>query len=634
MTKEQDSLFQTVLNFERRWACRDWSSVVSYDASNEDLTIWNRVVILFLLNMADTLPSTVTREDLLSWGHSFMTLKQFDTFLTDLKELDKFVMHHLHFESEDFIRLFRKEIAGRCVLTRQFWGRLDYLICLVTNLDSSSIAALHQICCFAERITVNSYPGVDESTLAKWKANYEFLLKQEKIASPTMVERVTQKFEKYDFWSLFSPHHSSGSVLEKTVDPITGRRRRLTRQEKYLYTNGPITRYFQRKAGIQSLPAPFVKELSTDTTSQMYVPKGIDSRRIVEPECCERVFNQHGIAEAINFVLEREYGKIYHRRDSSYNEMLALKGSKTGSYDTIDISSASDSVRWVLIESLFANLRPWSTSLRIARSRFSVLMDGTKVPKLAVGSMGSPVTFPLETLVFAELIKEAATELGSDPNNVYFLVYGDDLVVPSWLSKTALQLLTEYGFQPNMNKTFMGEELFRESCGTDAVLGVDITPVRISRFWSVLDKKDAQSVASNVDLANRSFGRLPLVRWYLIRSFEQAGLHLPYSEDRTGLVLKSSHPSNLHLKEGKYDENLQYRTLKCHTLSIEKEPVGLMPPELSYWEWLQQTERRKSPPSPTTQLGANTSLDVLLDLPKSVLSSVRCRSCWVPDTFT
>lgn len=632
MTKEQDFMFEIVLTSVGRWSASGRFTPVSYQASNEDLEIWKETILLFLLQTCDVLRGLVTSEDIQSWSHSLMTLRQCDIFVADLKDLDKFVMHHLHFEYSEFIKLWRKELRGCSVMTKQFFGRLNYLIDLVAHCDSRSIASLHQLCSFAERVTVKSYPGVEESTLSKWKDNYTFLSEQHALATLGMQERVAKKFNKYNFWTLFSPHHSDGSVLEKEIT-TRGYRRRLTRLEKYLYTNGRLTRYFLKKAEIQPLPAPFVTEPPPDSTCQMYVPKGVDSRRIVEPECCERVFIQHGIAEALNTVLDHEYGGHYYRHDSSKNGALALSSSMTGRYDTIDISSASDSVRWDLVQSLFNLADPsWVKAIQIARSRFSILPDGTKFPKLAVGSMGSPMTFPLETLVFCELVEESATRAGFVSSKLKYLVYGDDIIVPHFIVDELLKVLKEFGFQPNMKKTFVGEELFRESCGIDAVLGVDITPVRISRFWEKLAKSNARSIASNVDLANRSFGRLPLVRRYLILSIEKEGLFIPFSEDRTGLVLKGVDCSNQHLREGSYDTDLQYRTVKVHQLLIKKDLIGIFPPELSYWEWLQQTERRHSAPEPTTK--AWDSLEDLLELPTSVLSSLRCQSSWTADIYT
>lgn len=632
MRKEQDLLFKTVLSCTGRWFASSRFHPVSYDASNEDIETWKETIVLFLLNVADTLPGLVNENDLQSWCCSFTTLRQFDIFVAELKKLDKVVMHHLHFDYSQFLTEFKKELRGMSDLTRQFLGRLDFLFSLVASCDSSSIAAVHQICSFAERVTVTSFPGAEERTLEKWLVNYDYIRSNDTLFSLPAAIRVANKFNKYNFWQLFSPHHSDGSVLEKEI--VNGRKRRLTRQEKYLYTNGRITRYFQRKSGIPPIPAPFITAPSPDTTCQMYVPKGVDDRRIVEPECCERVFNQHGVAEALNHVLKCEYGDHYHRHDSSYNGRLALDASKNGKYDTIDISSASDSVRWILVQSLLRYTDPsWVNSIRITRSRFSTLPDGTLVPKVAVGSMGSPMTFPLETLVFCELVEEAATNLGEDPKKVRYLVYGDDIIVPHWLTSELLRLLLAYGFQPNMKKTFVGDELFRESCGTDAVLGVDITPVRISRFWKRLtNNSGAQALASNVDLANRSFGRLPLVRRYLIYRIEKCGYRIPFSEDRTGLVLKGNGCTNLHLKEGEYDCDLQYRTVKVSTLHVRKETVGKMPMELSYWEWLQNTEHRNCPADPGREV--DLPLDELLELPTSYLSSLGVRKNWTPDLYT
>jgi hypothetical protein len=633
VTKREVSFLKIVEDSVRRRFANK-SKPVSYE-SREGRGIWEEVIILFVLMTKDTLKDSFTDRDALSWCELFCTLGEFDLFLSDLKVLDKVILHSLHKTDDEILRIYRENLHQCCHCTRAALGRIKWLIELVARLDRTSVANWHQICAFGERVTVPDFPKAEENAVNKWKKAYAYTSSILTEATFDMKCSVAEAFFKYKPWLLFSPTHSNGSVIEHY--PKVGKRgiswKRLTRYQKFLVTNGRLTRYCLRKAGLPALPTPLIKEPPRKYTFQMYVPKGVDSRRIVEPESAERVFCQHGVAAALNTVLDNEYGAFYHRHDSSVNGQAALLASKTGDYDTIDITSASDSNRWMLIKSLFELCDPtWVYMLHITRSTISVLPDGSYFPKVCVGSMGNPYTFPSETLVFVELLKEAARRMGRKLRKFY--VYGDDIVCPHWLTEVFLEVLREFGFIPNMDKTFTGEELFRESCGTDAFLGIDITPERISRFWKPLTRSP-QVVAANADMANRCFKRLPLVRRYILDSFTKLGIKLPFSDDRTGLVLQSQGSSNTQLRrviDGFPD--WQYDSVKIHALVQQKEKYAGYPDDLLYWEWLQSAESRDKDfiPEPTRE--QQIVLDSELLQNSDFWSRFGLRYEWVPDAYT
>ena len=221
------------------------------------------------------------------------------------------------------------------------------------------------------------------------------------------------------------------------------------------------------------------------------VPKTAKSPRII---CAEPVYNQfiqQGLANLFGAWMDRH--PQVSNRDQVPNQDLARAGSLDGSYATIDLSEASDRVSLTMVKKL---LRRWPNllgSVLACRSMTSVLPDGQIVQLRKFASMGSALTFPIETLVFAT-IAEMAVKLSQapeqKPHGLPFRVYGDDIVIHSYAANELISLLDRYGLVVNRAKTFC-EGNFRESCGGDFFFGADVAPVRL--------KKRIPLTRSNVD---------------------------------------------------------------------------------------------------------------------------------------
>jgi hypothetical protein len=95
--------------------------------------------------------------------------------------------------------------------------------------------------------------------------------------------------------------------------------------------------------------------------------------------------------------------------------------------------------------------------------------------------MGSGHTFPLQTLLFYCLAEATRTLLKCRGK---VSVYGDDIIVPTRMSKHLIVIFSELGFVINSDKSFYDEPdpqwpsktFFRESCGGDYKGGVDVRP--------------------------------------------------------------------------------------------------------------------------------------------------------------
>lgn len=208
--------------------------------------------------------------------------------------------------------------------------------------------------------------------------------------------------------------------------------------------------------------------------------------------CCKEaslsLFFQLGVGKLLKKRLMR-YGINLWTAQAKHRK-LAQMASVTGSLATIDMSDASDTIARRVVELL---LPPeWFSLLNSLRAPLTRV--GQKWYHLEkFSSMGNGFTFELETIIFVTLARTLARLGGHDISEVS--CYGDDLIVPSAMSKDTLAALKFFGFTPNRRKTF-DEGPFRESCGGDYFLG---KPVRAA----FLKKEFPDEPQHWIRLANR-----------------------------------------------------------------------------------------------------------------------------------
>jgi hypothetical protein len=146
--------------------------------------------------------------------------------------------------------------------------------------------------------------------------------------------------------------------------------------------------------------------------------------------------------------------------------VLARQGSRDGSFATIDLSMASDTLAHACVVLLLST--PWLNIFEMFRSAAYRAPWGRGV-YAKFSSMGNGYTFTLETLIFAA----ACRAVGSRQ----FAVYGDDIVIETEFVLPLLRLLKYLGFSVNEEKSFVNpHSRFRESCGHDYYDGHYVTP--------------------------------------------------------------------------------------------------------------------------------------------------------------
>ncbi|DAD50068.1 TPA_asm: RNA-directed RNA polymerase [ssRNA phage Gephyllon.2_13] len=218
-----------------------------------------------------------------------------------------------------------------------------------------------------------------------------------------------------------------------------------------------------------------------------FVPKSSDISRT----CCTEPALNMLFQQALGRFLEHRLKKTYRIDLSSQpdvNRKLARIGSNDGSFATIDLASASDSISWSLMQqSIPANLLGY---FRLFRSPETVLPDGSPVQLSMISTMGNGFTFPLQTIIFASAVKACyqlkGIHLYTEDNEPNFSVFGDDIIVRREAYESVITLLGDLGFKVNDGKSFnVGP--FRESCGFDYFKGIPVRGVFITSLETQSD---------------------------------------------------------------------------------------------------------------------------------------------------
>lgn len=162
---------------------------------------------------------------------------------------------------------------------------------------------------------------------------------------------------------------------------------------------------------------------------------------------------------------------------------LALKASRTGKLATLDLSDASDNITWDAVLRVFPN---WVTSLLDVSRTPNITVEenlpgysrGERIPLHIFAGMGNGTTFTIETLFFAAFVKAYARCHGT-PTMVS--VFGDDIICSSEVASGLAQENFAF-FRVNREKSFLGTDALRESCGIFAYKGEDITVPKVDGY--------------------------------------------------------------------------------------------------------------------------------------------------------
>jgi len=415
------------------------------------------------------------------------------------------------------------------------------------------------------------------------------------------------------------PKFGPGKVAERSIKDDVVKSNSL-RYHPYLvalcnriYTDGlqrfPAEDFLSRKEGYYRL----VSRLK-------FVPKDITKSRSICMEPNSVMFFQQALFEAYRVAFATgPMSQFVDLSDQRLNQEAAHYGSFSGDVDTIDLSSASDSVSFELIKKIFPKEHLFY--LALSRSPFAETPDGRLVKLKKFAPMGSALCFPIECIVFTAIsIYAAMCHSGwLDTHRARFLgggilsyklveaffrnkflstygyihpgcgkyqplrVYGDDICVDSSLSTALISILTRCGFSVNEEKSFMSSQAFRESCGVYYLRGFDVTPIRYA-LKGKENGSDARFVASSIALSNRAgdFGLFNLKRFVTQAVLFENGRKLPFlfSRDRERTyAFYSEKPVNDHLRfagpkdvqpKGCHSVDYQHAEVECLSFAYKQ----------------------------------------------------------------
>jgi hypothetical protein len=267
----------------------------------------------------------------------------------------------------------------------------------------------------------------------------------------------------------------------------------------------------------------------------LFVPKTSTSLRSICREPATLMYFQQAVRGLLEDTIDNGFLSVFiDIKDQTRNQQACLHGSEFGDIDTIDLSSASDSVSLELVKRIFPNhiLR---LLLATRSSKVKYTQDGkehvVEVKKFA--PMGSAVCFPTQCIIYTAIgIREYARFVyGPDwrqkirslhdlkrlwKRHVYrrpndglsklqpLLVYGDDILCDNKITQNMIHTLQDLGFEVNEGNSFMSSAAFRESCGTYAWNGEDVSPLRFKIAHFSERRMPMRTLAACVDMANRA----------------------------------------------------------------------------------------------------------------------------------
>jgi hypothetical protein len=238
-----------------------------------------------------------------------------------------------------------------------------------------------------------------------------------------------------------------------------------------------------------------------------FVPKDLSKSRSICMEPNGFMFAQQEVKRWVYESISRStISRFVHLDDQKHNQAAAVHGSRFLSSDTLDLSSASDSVHVDLVKGLFP--KQWLYYLLGTRTSEVIDPEGDIVQVTKFAPMGSALCFPVQCIVFTAICLQSyvAYVRGVASGSVVFteedyrslikdhlhrsrgpgtpytrrleppLVFGDDIICDSRITGDVISALTRLGFKVNTDKSFKGSQTFRESCGVFASQGEDVTP--------------------------------------------------------------------------------------------------------------------------------------------------------------
>lgn len=416
---------------------------------------------------------------------------------------------------------------------------------LMLDIDLDIVKCLRSLCLMHKKLILSDEKESNLSRLAKMKFEEcdnaclsEFPFTQEESYTLDRVcSYILPNIETFDEREMLLKH-GPGAVEEGVK--ANQKWEALLGCETLLVNHGVDS--ILRDAAISGRHVSSFGGASSDTARLVTVLKDSTSRRTITIEPLERMFVQQGYNTILRDNIKEcdIMSQSLELTDQSHNQKLAMEGSLTGYWSTLDLSSASDLLSLQLVERVF-KFRPLFLK-GLLECRSPKVNTGKTVLNLRkYAGMGNATTFPVQSVVFAVIAITALLE-GRVPSyrNVVRVarlvrVYGDDIIVPSEHYVKVVSLIEKVGLKVNLHKSFATGN-FRESCGVDAFRGVDVTPLYVRRHISEDIRSDANIYAHFVALCNHSWMQCLYSFSEMIKNRVEEGRNLPLVDNKSPLL--------------------------------------------------------------------------------------------------
>lgn len=379
-------------------------------------------------------------------------------------------------------------------------------------------------------------------------------------------------FDPYDI----TPRHGPGSVATGERSPRKTKFRRIFRHLEQHY---PFTGYFRWSDSHTCDTLEEIQELEVidrACAKVTLVPKDSRGPRIISMEPLEIQWIQQGIQHKLYRHVESHRltrGSV-NFRDQSVNRDWALAGSRDPASVTLDMKEASDRVSLALFDELFSGTRFHAAALS-ARSLDTLLPDGRRIALNKFAPMGSALCFPVEALTFWALCAAVLQTTSSDTRSIRpwpeLAVFGDDLVVPFKHYDQIVYTLEKYGLLVNKDKCCTSQVArFRESCGLDAMMGSEVTPIRIKRPYSSTTKG---WITSYTDQGNLAYARGLRGLGDKLAEVVNRHIRLPYTTQKCGVYSHIRPYASKSLNPGcriRYNRKLHRMEIRGVTVSTKQ----------------------------------------------------------------
>jgi hypothetical protein len=301
----------------------------------------------------------------------------------------------------------------------------------------------------------------------------------------------------------------------------------------------------------------------------IFVNKDSRGPRYISCEPKEHMWLQQAVGRSLMRHFERcPYTRGHvNFSDQRVNGSLARRASSDRELATVDLEDASDRVSLAVVRALLpSNV---VRLLEACRSNSAILPNGELLELKKFAPMGSACCFPIESIVFYMLSVACVCYLkGWDfleaSRDVY--VYGDDIILPCYAYSTVLEVFPEFFLAINDKKSYTRGP-FRESCGVDAIDGIDVSTVKL-RKPVPRGKDDTSTLISWAETSNLLFYAGFWVTADLIAAYLRQFGPLPYVPYQSGIygITGFSPVLQVEGRKLKWDRNIQRLRVKVRRL--------------------------------------------------------------------